>query len=81
MLAAKFWMVHYSNQTLRMCSVPFRDPVPSLDDVPGALRQLQSQPVASRRAWDSKGKNSDLVAQVSGGKMLWLELNSRSVDL
>lgn len=50
MLAARLWMVHYSSQTLQMCSVPFRDPVPLLDDELGALRQLRSQPVASRRA-------------------------------
>lgn len=50
MLAARLWMVHYSSQTLQMCSVPFGDPVPLLDDELGALRQLRSQPVASRRA-------------------------------
>jgi len=64
-----------------MCSVPFGDPVPSLDDALGAPWQLRSQLVTSRRAWDSKGKNSDLVARISGGKMLWLKLNGQSVDL
>lgn len=34
-LAARLWMVHCGNQTLRMCSAHFGDPVPSLDDTRG----------------------------------------------
>lgn len=43
------------------------DPVPLLDDALGALRQLQAQPLTSKRAWDSKNSSpSSLEAKCCG---------------
>lgn len=78
--AARVWMVPYSNQTVQMCSGAFGHPVPSLDDVLGALKWLHSRSPRGDPA-TAKAKKLWSGRSGSGGKILWLKPNGQSVDL
>lgn len=65
--AARVRMVRHGHQTVQMCSGAFGHPLPSLGDVPGALKWLQSRSPRGDPA-TATTKSSDLVAQVPEAK-------------